>query len=105
MTRASAIAATGAVGNAASIDPLIALLAKMEKLQKAAGGGIDYTASSTTGGTGVTVRSVVNPGKRAQELIPVINKSLNEITRESNGSSETWSAWWAKNKGTFKPSK
>ena len=64
----AAISATGAVGNAASIDPLIALLAKMEKLQKSAGGGIDYTAPSTSGGTGVTVRSDDNPGKRATEL-------------------------------------
>lgn len=101
----AAILATGAVGNAASIDPLIALLAKMEKLQKTAGGGVDYSAPSTAGGPNVTVRGDDNPGKRAQELIPVINKALNEITRESNGSSETWSAWWAKNKGTFKPAK
>ena len=40
--------------------------------------------------------------QRAQELIPAINKALNEITHESNGSAETWSAWWAKNKATFK---
>lgn len=101
----AAIQATGQVGSAASIDPLIALLAKMEKLQKTAGGGVDYSAPATGGGASVTVRSDDNPGKRAQELIPVINKALNEITRESNGSSETWSAWWAKNKGTFKPAK
>jgi hypothetical protein len=32
----------------------------------------------------------------------VINKALTDITHESNGTSETWSAWWAKNKATFK---
>jgi hypothetical protein len=51
------------------------------------------------------VRSDENPAKRAQDLIPAVNKALNEITREANGSSETWSAWWAKNKGAFKPVK
>jgi HEAT repeat protein len=102
----AAIQAAGQVASAASIDPLIELLKKLEKLQKASGGGIDYTAPVPGGGgSSVTVRSEDNPGKRAQELIPVVNKALNDITRESNGSSETWSAWWARNKGTFKPAK
>lgn len=102
----AAILATGNVGNAASIEPLIALLAKLEKVQKATGSAVDLTAPSTSGTSSVTVRSQEeNPAKRAQELIPVVNKALTEITRESNGSSDTWSAWWARNKGTFKPAK
>lgn len=102
----AALQAAGAMGNPASIEPLIALLAKLEKILKAAGGGVDVTAPVPGGGGGsVTVRSDDNGPKRAQELIPAINKSLNEITHESNGSSETWSAWWAKHKATFKPVK
>ncbi|HEV3027996.1 MAG TPA: hypothetical protein VG457_10515 [Planctomycetota bacterium] len=103
----AAIQATGLVGSAASIDPLIDLLKKLEKIQKAgAGGGVDFTTSGTgAGGQNFTVRSDDSPVKRAQELIPVINKALTDITRESNGSSETWGAWWAKNRGTFKPFK
>jgi HEAT repeat protein len=102
----AALQAAGAMGNPASIEPLIAFLARLEKIQKAAGGGVDVTAPVPGGGGGsVTVRSDDNGPKRAQELIPVINKTLNEITRESNGSSETWSAWWAKHKATFKPVK
>jgi len=98
----TAIQAAGNVGSAASIDPLIALLAKQEKIQKSPGGSFDYTAP-TPGGGNVTVRSTdESPGKRAAELIPAINKALNEITHESNGSAETWGAWWAKNKGSFK---
>jgi hypothetical protein len=101
----SAILAAGQVGSASSIDPLLALLAKLEKVQKAAaGGGVDFSTPGTGGATGqnFTVRSDDSPAKRAQELIPAINKALNEITHESNGSSETWGAWWAKNKATFK---
>jgi hypothetical protein len=100
----AAVLATGQVGSAASIDPLIALLAKLEKIQKAGGGGVDFSTPGTGGATGqnFTVRSDDSPAKRAQELIPAINKALNEITHESNGSLETWSAWWAKNKATFK---
>ncbi len=95
----AAVQATGQIGNAGSIDPLIALLAKLEKIQKGGGGGsVGYT---TPAGSSVTVRGE-DPTKRAQDLIPAINKALNEITRESNGSSETWGAWWAKNKATFK---
>lgn len=104
----AAVGAAGQMGSAASIDPLIELLRKQEKIQKAAaGGGVDFTTPGTGGGTGqnFTVRSDDSPAKRAQELIPAINKALNEITRESNGSSETWTAWWAKNRATFKPFK
>ncbi|HZE96744.1 MAG TPA: HEAT repeat domain-containing protein [Planctomycetota bacterium] len=104
----AAVLASGQVGSAASIDPLIALLAKLEKIQKSAsGGGVDFTTSGTggTAGQNFTVRGDDSPAKRAQELIPAVNKALNEITRESNGSSETWGAWWAKNKATFKPFK
>jgi hypothetical protein len=98
----SAVAATGQVGSASSIEPLIALLTKLEKIQKSPGGGLDVTTPVPGGGSSVTVRSDDSPGKRAQELIPVINKALNEITHESNGSAETWNAWWARNKSTFK---
>lgn len=102
----AAIQAAGHVASVSSIDLLIALLAKLEKMQKGGGGGVDFTAPVPGGSGGsVTVRSDDNPGKRAQELIPVVNKALQEITRESNGSSDTWSTWWAKNKGTFKPAK
>jgi hypothetical protein len=100
----AAVQATGQVGSASSIDPLIALLTRLEKIQKAGGGGVDFSTPGTGGTTGqnFTVRSDDAPAKRAQELIPAINKALNEITHESNGSSETWTAWWAKNKATFK---
>jgi HEAT repeat protein len=99
----AAVQATGNVGSAASIEPLIALLAKQEKIQKSPAGSVDFTAPTPGGGGNVTVRSSDDsPGKRAAELIPAINKALNEITRESNGSAETWGAWWAKNKGSFK---
>ncbi len=98
----AAIQATGNVGSAGSIDALIAYLAKQEKIQKSPGGSIDYTAP-TPGGGNVTVRSSDDsPGKRAVELIPELNKALKEITHESNGSADAWSAWWAKNKATFK---
>lgn len=100
----AAILATGQVANASSIEPLIALLAKLEKVSKSSG-SVDYTAPVPGGGSSVTVRSEDNPAKRAQELIPAVNKALNEITGESNGSSDTWSAWWAKNKAGFKPVK
>jgi len=102
----AAIQAAGQMGSAASIEHLIAFLAKLEKIQKSAGGGVDVTAPVPGGGGGsVTVRSNEDAAKRAAELIPIVNKALNEITRESNGSAETWNAWWAKNKGSFKPVK
>jgi HEAT repeat protein len=104
----AAVQATGQVGQAASIDPLIDLLKRLEKIQKSgSGGGVDFTTAGTGGAAGqnFTVRGDDSPVKRAQELIPVINKALTDITHESNGSYETWNAWWSKNKATFKPFK
>ena len=101
----AAIQAAGTMGSPGSIEPLIDLLRRLEKIQKSAGGGVDVTAPVPGGSGSVTVRSNEDAPKRAAELIPLVNKALNEITRESNGSSETWSAWWAKHKGTFKPVK
>jgi HEAT repeat protein len=102
----AALQAAGAMGSASSIEPLITFLARLEKIQKSAGGGVDVTAPVPGGGGGsVTVRSNDDAAKRAQELIPLVNKALNEITHESNGSSETWNAWWAKHKASFKPVK
>jgi hypothetical protein len=101
----AAVQASGQVGNAGSIDLLIALLAKLEKIQKAgSGGGVGYSTPGTQGTTGaaVTLQSDDSPLRRAQELIPAVNKALNDITRESNGTSESWNTWWAKNKATFK---
>lgn len=101
----AAVQAAGQVGQAPSIDPLIDLLKKLEKIQKAgSGGGVDFTTAGTGGAAGqnFTVRGDDTPVKRAQELIPIINKALTDITHESNGSYETWSAWWSKNKATFK---
>jgi HEAT repeat protein len=101
----AAVLAAGQVGNAGSIDPLIALLAKLEKVQKAgSGGGVGYTTPGTgaAGGASVTLRNDDAPLKRASELIPAINKALNDITREANATAETWTAWWSKNKATFK---
>lgn len=101
----AAVLATGQVGSASSIESLLALLGKLEKIQKAAaGGGVDLSTPGTggTAGQNFTVRGEDSAAKRAQELIPALNKALNEITHESNGSFETWSAWWAKNKATFK---
>src|SRR5258708_18625275 len=86
----AAVQATGLVGSAASIDPLIDLLRKLEKIQKAgSGGGVDFSTPGTggTGGQNFTVRGDDSPVKRAQELIPIINKALTDITREPNCSS------------------
>jgi len=45
------------VGSAASIDPLIDLLRKLEKIQKAgSGGGVDFSTPGTGGTTGQNSR-------------------------------------------------
>lgn len=97
----AAVAASGPFRSATSIDLLLEILKKIDKLLKTEPGG----ASVTTGGANgydVAARDDVER-KRAQELRPPVVKALQEITGESFTAGVDWHAWWAKNRAGFRP--
>lgn len=101
------VAAVGKIGSPAGIDPLIALLTREEKIIKAnSGGGVAVGGQTNPNNGGATAGVVAGPDARAKEraqaLIGACNQALRDITNESNGTSDSWSAWWAKNRATFK---
>ena len=96
----AAIAATGAFRSATSIEQLLELLKKFDKILKVEGGG-SVTAGNVNG-YDVAARDDVER-KRAQDLRPAVVKALQEITGESFTAGLDWHAWWAKNRATFRP--
>jgi HEAT repeat protein len=96
----AAIAACGGFRSATSVEPLLELLKKIDKILKAEPGA-NVTAGNVNG-YDVTARDD-GERKRAQELRPVVVKALQEITGESFTAGLDWHAWWAKNKSSFRP--
>jgi HEAT repeat protein len=96
-----AVAAAGRVQSPTAIDPLIALLAKSQKAAKSGGGGgVGFNDPAT--GAGVVLGADQTAKARADALVQASNAALQAITGETHATSDAWSAWWAKNRATFK---
>lgn len=97
----AAIAASGPFRSVTSIDLLLELLKKFDKLLKT-----EAAAGSVRAG-GVNGYDVAAGDdaerKRAQELRPPVVKALQEITGESFTAGLDWHAWWAKNRAALRP--
>ncbi len=99
-TAKAAVAAAAKIRGAASIEPLIALVIRLEKQQKSqAGGAVEFT---TPDGQNVQVAADDALRKRIQELLPAALQALKDITQESFSTGEAWSGWWARARATFK---
>ena len=98
----AAIQSAAEMKHSSSIDPLIALLEKLEKAAKATGAGsVTYTAPS--GGPIVTAGVDALAKKRVEELLPATLKALQDLTQQKLTNSADFKAWWNRNKATFKP--
>lgn len=93
----ASILSAGAIGKVASMDPLMALLKKYEKIDEQAkkGGG---------GGYGVNVPYAGDDpkSKLAKDVLPTIIKGLQMIANEKWATAKEWEIWWNRNKATFK---
>ncbi len=103
----ASIECTGQIRSRDSIQPLISYLKELER--KRGNGG------NNGGGWGGNVPGNV-PGvggwgggggddpqtRRANDLIPAINKALQSITLEKYANPKDWETWWKRNEATFK---
>lgn len=100
MVAKAAILSAGEIGSPGSMDPLIALMKKYEKIdeQMKKGGG---------GGYGVNVPYAGDDpkAKLAKDVLPTIIKGLQMIANEKWATPKEWEIWWGKNKATFKGAK
>lgn len=92
----AAILSAADIRNASSMDPLIALMKKYEKIEEQAKKG--------GGGYGVNVPYAGDDpkGKLAKDVLPTIIKGLQKIANEKWATPKEWEIWWNKNKATFK---
>ena len=102
----NALYTTGKVGSPAGVEPLIAVLARNEKAAKPAGAAIGVAANGTNpnqaGGVVVSGSGSNAQRERAQAMVSGANMGLQELTKEKLTTADAWTAWWAKNKATFK---
>lgn len=95
----AALRAAGLVGSRDSIDPLLDLGRRLEKVKKAGGSGGGGKVGIAGGGT-------PDPQMlRAKALAPVVLKSLQAITQEKWGTLVEWGIWWDRHKTTFQKAK
>lgn len=92
----AAIQSAAEIRNVSSMDPLIALMRKYEKIEEQAkkGGG--------NGGINVPYAGQDPKDKLAKDVLPTIIKGLQKIANEKWATPKEWEIWWNKNKATFK---
>jgi len=98
----AALAAAGEVKKSTSIDPIIELMKRYEKIL-----GQDAKSkknkSADTGNTGINIPYAGGGGeepqkKLAQEVLPATIKALTALTNEKWTTSQEWVLWWSKHK-------
>jgi len=90
----AALMSAAEIRNVSSIDVMITLMKKYEK--------IDEQAKKGGGGYGVPYGGDDPKGKLAKDVLPAIIKALQTITHEKWATTKEWEIWWNKYKATFK---
>jgi len=98
-----AVQVAGALPAASSIDPLIDLSRRQEKIAKNnSASGTVLAGGDVNGNNKVVAKSDENALKAAQDLVAEIDKTLTMISGETLAGSQQWQTWWNQAKGTFK---
>jgi HEAT repeat protein len=90
----AALMSAAEIRNVSSIDLMISLMKKYEK--------IDEQAKKSSGGYGVPYGGTDPKQKLAKDVLPTIIKALQTITHEKWATTKEWEIWWNKYKATFK---
>lgn len=90
----AALMSAAEIRNVGSIDLMIGLMKKYEK--------IDEQAKKSGGGYGVPYGGQDPKQKLAKDVLPTIIKALQTITHEKWATTKEWEIWWNKYKATFK---
>jgi hypothetical protein len=101
-----AVEVAGALPAAGSIDPLIDLCRRQEKIVKnnSASGSV-LAGGDVNGNNKVVAKSDEKALKSAQDLVAEIDKALSKISGETLAGSQQWQTWWNQARGTFKVQK
>ena len=98
VTATAALMAAAEIRNVSSIDVILDLMRKYEKIEassKNAGGG--YGNLNIPGGNANDAKA-----KLAKDMIPATVKAMQKISGEKWATTKEWELWWSKHKATFK---
>ena len=104
----AAVAAAGAIRSKKSVSPLISLLQYLEKVSKP----LPAPKPPLAGGYGKTItrpaptesKSAREKRARATTVLPSVRGALQAITGQTTlKTGRDWSAWWSRNRSSFKP--
>jgi len=96
-----AMEAAGKMGSSAAIDPLIAVVARSEKVIKNASRQASTVVTNPNTGEQFVSPPETRARDRARVLMNAANGALKTLTSEPIATGDGWSAWWSKNKSTF----
>lgn len=97
----AALLAAGQIRSASSIPILIEQVKRLERFARIKEGSID---AGNVGGYNIPSGEDQNK-KRAEELLPVTLKALQNLTCQKFVSSKEWQVWWSENRATFRVEK
>lgn len=95
----AALMSAAEIRNLSSIDLIINLMKKYEKIDQQAksGGGGGYGNVNVPGGGGADPKQ-----KLAKDVLPTTIKAMQKISGEKWATTKEWELWWSKHKATFK---
>jgi hypothetical protein len=96
-TASAALMAAAEIRKVASIDLIIDLMKKYEKIEASAKAGTGGYGLNIPGGNGNDAKA-----KLAKDVLPVTVKAMQKISGDKYATSKEWELWWTKHKATFK---
>lgn len=98
----AAVDATAKLPSASSIDALIGVIKREERVIGGNSGGAVAAGGDVNGNNKVVVGANTNAVEASEAMIARVEKALSAITGESHSGSKAWEQWWARAKPTFK---
>ena len=94
---AAALMSAAEIRNTSSIDPIIDLMKKYEKIIESSKSGNAGYGLNIPGGNGSDPKV-----KLAKDVLPATVKAMQKISGDKWATAKEWELWWSKHKATFK---
>lgn len=97
----ASITAAGMLGSTVAMDQLLPVLGRCERIMTAGSRAAGLRFTDPGSGDSFVAPPELRPYYRARALATAIQKALVAITKEEITGSESWQAWWSKNRASL----